>query len=241
MTGKTTSLDSTERLPGRGRCYGSVAAWVLWVLAGVALSPGAFGTAPSSELEALRDADPALRAQSEIATTSETYLVLDLSVPRLRLMNGGAVLRDYPIAAMAVGRPEVAFIPRTATAPVRGGVWHLDRLDPPRVFHRAEVLPPGPGEEPATPPVPLEPSEACPAPDRYYLRFEDGLSIEVVQETSARMVPRLSFVQTALWRLHDLGQSISPRPEIRLRIVMSGTEAGALYRSVPTPVQLVVF
>lgn len=198
----------------------------------------AAATAAAAGGEAL--SDPALRARLEIARQAAPYLVLDLTEPRLRLMHGGAVLRDYPVAAIEAGASAVMFWQRSAALPPRGAVWQLRRLEPARSFGRPVVRPSAPGQVGASPPaIPLEPEKALPAPPRYLLRFDPGLSIEVVPETAERHSWRAAL-RSVRWRIRELAESISPHPEIRLRLVLPAPEAGALYRSLPLPVSLTV-
>ncbi len=212
----------------RGR---SVAAGplVLWLLAAAAVSAGG---EPLS--------DPVLEARLEVATLNQPYLVLDLAKSRLRLMSGGAVLRDYAVSAIEIGGSRVMFLERAARLPAPGGIWELERLDPARSVGRTEIVPPAPGQPPSPVEIPLEPEEALPAPATYRLSFHPGLSIEIAQDERARADPWWALFRRARWRIGELAESISPRPEVRLRLVLPASEAGALYRSLPMPLRLMV-
>ena len=180
---------------------------------------------------------PASRPSAEERGPS---LLLDLAPPRLRLLHGGALLREYAVSSVEVGRPAVLSISRTAVPPETGRIWTLERLDPERRFSRPIILPAAPGADVETVEIPPPPEDAIPAPDRYLLRFGGGLTLEVVGDGSPRDSAWATWPRLARWRLRDLGQSAAWRPEARLRLTLPSPEAGALYRSLPPSVQLIV-
>jgi hypothetical protein len=180
-----------------------------------------------------------LAAQLEIAQGEEPYFVLEPSVPRLRLMCKGVVLREFDVSRVEIGTPAVAFVARRPPPLFSGVVRRLVELDPPRSAPRLEILAPVVGETIEPPVIPLEPSEAQPAPDRYFLRFEGGLTIEVLRD-AAEAGGGTETGNALRRRLEDLFDAIRFEPVLRLRIIMPASEAGSLYRSVPASPPLVV-
>jgi hypothetical protein len=183
-----------------------------------------------------------LRRQIDLG--SETaHLVLDLAGQRLRLMSGGAVLRDYPILAAELGMPTRLFFSTTRASgdwrePIRTGA----ALEPHKQIGRVEMLPSANPDEPAQVPVPAEPEEALPAPERYVLRYDDGFTIEIRTATAPER-PRgfwASFASSIRGRISDAVEIAGGASAPRLRLVLSAKDAGALYRSFPLDSKLVV-
>ena len=176
------------------------------------------------------------------APTAETgpRLVLHLGESRLRMVHGGALLREYEVAAVEEGRPATLFVPRRLARPAHGQAWALDRVEPVPRFNRPIVIPAAPGSHLATVEIPPPPEEAIPVPGRFLLRFDDGLTVEIVADGPTTEPFWSSWFRAARWRLRDVGQALSPRPENRIRLVMPLEEAGALYRSLPPSIELFV-
>jgi len=183
-----------------------------------------------------------LRRQIELAS-EPSHLVLDLAGRRLRLMSGGAVMRDYPILGAEIGMPTRLFIATAEAtgdwrAPLRAGA----QIDPRKTIGRIEMVPSGTADEPAEIPVPAAPEEALPAPERFVLRYEDGFTIEVRSATAPEQ-PRgfwASLGSSLGGRLADAAEIAGGARAPRLRLVLSEGDAGALYRSFPNGSKLLV-
>ena len=204
---------------------------------------------------AVHGADPDADARAHLARENErlrrqidlgsepAHLVLDLAGRRLRLMSGGAVLRDYPILAAELGIPTRLFVSTADSSgdwrePIRTGA----ALDPHKKIGRIELLPSANPDEPTEVPVPAEPEEALPAPDRFVLRYDDGFTIEIRSDTAAER-PRgfwASLASSVRARLADAAEIAGGASAPRVRIVLSAKDAGALYRSFPLDSKLLV-
>lgn len=215
------------------------AAFVLAALCGLAIFPAGSEDAFRTQLERENER---LRRQVELGAET-AHLVLDLAGRRLRLMAGGAVLRDYPIVSAELGMPQRLFLSARGSsvdwrAPIRTGA----KLDPHKTIGRIEMVPSGSPDEPLDIPVPAEPEEALPAPDRFVLRYDDGFTIEVRSATAAERPGGFwgSLVSSLGNRLADAAEIAQGASAPRLRIVLSAADAGALYRSFPTESKLLV-
>jgi hypothetical protein len=185
-----------------------------------------------------------LEALVELAKEPEFYLVLDPQAGTLRLMLRGAELRTFAIEGVQVGLPRIAFIRRHAPGAWRGRIWTGGELDPPREIERVHlaVPPPGAEEEPEVV-IPPTPEEAYPAPLRYHLAFPGGPALEIRPLDTAEdagLWSRFSSWWVSYWG--DLWAAFTTEPDerLRLRLQLSPDEAGALYRSVPPNVSLLV-
>jgi hypothetical protein len=187
-----------------------------------------------------------LLQQVALADGKEFYLVLDPGASRLTLMLSGAELQRYPVAALQVGRPRVAWFTRRDPRPWEDVVWSHGELDPPRQIDRLVIQAPPPGQdaaEPEAPPVPPTPEEMYPVPSRYQVRFDEGRSIEVRPLDADRQAGRLARLRASLgagW--HDALAAAfgSDRDGVRLRIVLDPKDAASLYRSLPPAVRLII-
>ncbi len=173
--------------------------------------------------------------ESRPASTPEPLVVLDVAGQRLRLLYDGAVLRDYPVHGMEAGRPTVLSIAREVNLPPDDDVLTLRAVDPPRPSERPVVVAPEPGEEPLPAAPPPSPEEACPAPRAYFLRFEGGLTVEIRSDGPDENRSWFDAVREVVREIRSRARALAPRPEARIRLTMSAADAGALYRSLPTP------
>lgn len=189
----------------------------------------------SGERRRLERENDALRARLELASSDKPYLLLDLGAQRLRLMDGGAVLRDYVVKRAEIGTPTLAFLPRAAE-PWRDVVSEGAKLDPPRHYGRALMLPGASPDDPAEVPVPPPPEEACPAPPRYLIRYAGGFTVEVTQETGPGPGPWRALRE----KVSAVVDATVGDGEPRLRLVLDAEDAGALYRSFPLDSALIV-
>lgn len=212
---------------------------------------GVSGCAPSAEgvAGATRgDADRgALERIVELARGKAPYLVVDLEDGRLRLMQGGAVLRDCPLRAAELGLPSVLFFRSSPGSGSWNRVYESVRLDPPRVDRRPEIIAPEPGSAPGTEDTPAAepvyipplPEEAIPAPPRYFLRIDGGWTVEIAgpREVGRGPLEWLGSALGAKWQ--DLRDVVARRGP-RLRIVLDAPDAASLYRSLPEDVKLTI-
>ncbi|HXV77052.1 MAG TPA: hypothetical protein VD788_12115 [Candidatus Polarisedimenticolaceae bacterium] len=212
-----------------------IAAAVL-LLSGAAVATAVFGQFGPETLERT---NLRLAEQVTLAERERPYLMLDLSAPRLRLMMGGALLREFAVSGAEVGTPTVLFVRRSPPSPFAGRPRTLAGVHPPRRSRPDEVVAPVPGSVVEPPLVPPDPVEAEPAPERFFLRFDDGLSIEVRQERAATGGWRARYTRLR-WKLVDMLDASRPGPASRLRLVMPESEAGSLYRSIPQATPLIV-
>ena len=92
-------------------------------------------------------------------------------------------------------------------------------------------------------PIPPTPEEAYPVPARYHIRYEGGLSIEVLPpgaRDEGGFWSRLGRGLVLWWR--DARAAVSSRPTdaVRLRLVLSEKDADSLYRALPPDTKLLV-
>jgi len=185
-----------------------------------------------------------LEALAELAKGEAFYLVLDAPAGTLKLMFKGAELRTFAIEEVQVGLPRVGYLERTAVGAWRGRIWTGGELDPPREIERVHLAVPEPGaeEEPEVL-IPPTPEEAYPAPLRYHLSFPGGPALEIRPLDSAEDAgfwSRLASWWVSYWS--DLWAAFATEPDerVRLRLQLSPDEAGALYRSLPPNISLLV-
>ena len=89
------------------------------------------------------------------------------------------------------------------------------------------------GDDPAAPPIPPPPDERFVVPRRYFVRFDEGLALEVC-DAEARSRGRLG----SWWR--DLGDVLplpGGRSSLRLRLTLPSEDAADLYRALPPDVR----
>lgn len=216
-------------------------AWVVpvvWLVSGAWVPACAATPAPPGDSASPARENQLLETQLALAKGEEFYLVLDLSGSTLRLMLRGALLREYPVRGLEVGRPRVLFVPRRSQQDWKGVVWSGGALDPPRDRERVELvavpLPPGAkGNEEPAPAIPPPPEDVYEIPKRFLVRFEEQFALEVRPEGAA----------TAGWGAwwSDRLTVLAPRPqELRLKVVLPREAYDALYRSLPPDVKLLV-
>ncbi len=188
----------------------------------------------------LEEESESLRRRAELAGQEAVHAVLDLSVPRLRLMYGGAVLRDYEISRVELGEPAIAFLPAPSSAEWRNRIMELDAMKPRRHHRRELIEAPEPGGPPPVPVVPPDPEQAIPAPPRYLLRLKGGVSIEIAREDGTLPSAWDRLISRARMKLLDLGDIVLRPRSARLRLVMPAGESDALYRSLPAETKMLV-
>jgi hypothetical protein len=214
---------------------------------GVAAAAALCAAAAAAEDDAtatirLARGNDALARLAELAGGTDFYLVLEPDSLRLALELQGARLREFPLESIAAATPRVAFLPRPADPSLRDGSWRTrawrgGELDPPRVRDRIEIdaEPPDPDrpEGSVEIPIPPTPEEAIAVPPRYFVRFTDGLVVEI-----AATRPGLRSSASFEDRLAAAG--LRRTDPWRLRLRMAPADADALYRSLPPSVGLVV-
>jgi hypothetical protein len=172
-------------------------------------------------------ADAWLRRQLEVASGREFYLLLDPAASALRLMLQGVVLREYRVLGVETGTARVLFYQRAVPAEWSERIWTGGRLEPEPRRERVEIRPPteGAAANAEEPPIPPTPEELLSAPPRYFVRFEGGLALEVLE----------AGVRSSAGYLADLWESLEPRggDAIRLRVTLGAEDAASLYRSLP--------
>lgn len=204
-----------------------------------------------------------LERQLALAKSETFYLVLAPDTPDLRLMFAGATLVRVPVTALEVGTGRQFFSEAAPPAGWRDMAWTKGALVPGRPIDELNLIVPEPEPEPAaegaeadaasaaaetaeTAEVPegLPPTaeEAIEVPARYLVRFEGGLTLEIVQAPDAaaslweRLTTRLRM------RLEDVLSVLraSSRDNVRLRLTMAAEDASALYRSLPPEPSLLI-
>ena len=180
-----------------------------------------------------------LKVHLELAETDSFYLRVDAAEQRLDLMLQGVLLHSYPIRSLEVGWPRVALLRRTIDADWAERGWSGGRLSPARPDERIEIRANDGDSSPPEPPVPRPPEEICPAPPRFVVRYEGGLSLELVgeavdgeQRTEGPILRRLADAARAAWVFGD----IAPR----VRITLPAGELASLYRGLPPDTSLLL-
>jgi hypothetical protein len=201
---------------------------------------------PRSEAARLLRTNAQLQKQIELAAGTEFYLVLDPKAAGLTLMLKGAPLQRFAVLGLQVGHPRAAWMSARDPRHVQSAIWSRGELDPPRQLDRLviQAAEPGKGEaEQAPPQVPPTPEELYPVPSRYYVRFADGLSVEIRPREADASVGRWARARAAVAeKWHDISAATgaSDRDAIRLRITLDPKEAQSFYRSLPPAVRLIV-
>jgi len=203
------------------------------------------GPDPAAEVARLATENAGLEALVTLASGKEFYLVLDPAAPDLRLMLRGAELQRFPVQALSVGVPRVAWLRRRESRPWQGVIWEGGRLDPPREADRVELTAPPPGttDTPPAVPIPPTPEEAFPVPPRYHIWFGGGPAIEIrprEADASASRWSRVAVWWHARWRDTVAALTSSPDDRVRLRVVLAPEDADSLYRSLPPDTKLLV-
>lgn len=173
------------------------------------------------------------------------YLLLDTERPSLHLMLRGAVLDEYWVESVELGRARRCF-----GDPGDPGAWDLavrtgGRLVPPRPSLPAEFHAPAPsdtGEGGASLPIPPTAEEAIPYPGTYRLRFSDAAAL-VIRGTPSPAIrngrPEPSWLSRLGNRADEAG-AVWAGEKTRLRLILAEEDAVRLYRSVPEGTGLVV-
>lgn len=200
---------------------------------------------PSDDLARLQRDNLLLRQMLELAKGEKFYLILDTRASTLTLMLRGATLHTWRVAGIEIGGQRVAFVSRDLPENWEGRVWDKGRLDPERKIDRFELVapPPTPEGTETDVPIPPTPEEAYPVPARYHIRFDGGLSIEVVPPSAAEEggVVRRFGRRIAHW-WSDAWAAVSSRSDdaVRLRLILSDEDANSLYRALPPDTKLFI-
>ncbi len=214
---------------------------ILWAPAAAAAA-AADAVDPSALALRMRE-NAAVERLAEATKGSDFYLVLEPDSAALTLQLGGAKLRRIAVESMEFVTPSLAFVPRRRLPPAEAAAllertWKGGELDPPRKRDRIEVAapPPDPNREEGSVAIPVPPPAevAILVPDRYFLRFADGLVLEITAE-------RPGLRSSATWedRLAALG--LRKADWWRLRLRLSAADADLLYRALPPSIGFVAW
>jgi hypothetical protein len=200
-------------------------------------------TTGADPVDTLRTEIEVLDRQVELATGKAFYLILSEEASELRLMFGGALLQQFPVSSMEVGYPRLTFRRVGEVPPWSSKVWRNGALVPGRAVETAVLQPPAAGaDDEIETPVPPTVEEAIPVPERYLIRFTDGLALEIAQPAD----PSEGYIASRLrllglrWSEVRSVMSQSTVDAVRVRLVLDRTVAEALYRSVPADVGLMM-
>ena len=198
------------------------------------LGAGARAAEPAEDPARLERENRILGQKIELAKGDAFYLVLDPRAKRLSLMLKGAELRSFPVLAIEIGEPRIAFVPRGFAGDATGRIWTAGSLDPPRDRDRLEMqVAKETSETPAEPVIPPTAEEAYPVPERYRIRFAAGLALEIAPAGgggSAR----------SWWEEGSAALRVHPADAVRLRVTLAPEDAAGLYRSLPPDTSLLV-
>jgi hypothetical protein len=203
-----------------------------------------------------------LRRLVELARSGSFYLLLDPAARTLTLNHRGVVARTWTIERIEMGTPRVLFVARRAPVDLAGTTWTNGRLDPPRAQQRPllEVDSQGTPQGPEPELIPPTPEEAVPAPGRYRIRFDGGLTVEVVAAVpdlaesgdatpagsgteAGRIGSSLGGWKSAVdhrWVDAEEAIALNPGSSSRLKLVLPAAEAAGLYRGFPLGADLLV-
>jgi len=185
----------------------------------------------------------ALRKELALAKGTDFYLLVDPVRRTLRLMLSGVVLEEYHLHDLAIGTFRAPFQRSSALNPA-GLLATQGALDPPRERDRFElVVGPGETDPPPEPPVPPPAEEIYRIPPRYWIRYADGVAVEVRSREESRKASLKTLVLEHIWEplrmaLADLRNK--NRDKVRLLLEMSREDAAALYRVLPPDTKLLV-
>lgn len=140
-----------------------------------------FASSVTPETEADRALE-ALRRRIELARSGSFYLVLDPGAGTLMLSYRSVTARTWPVTRVEIGGRRILFVGSTPRSDLGGTAWTAGRLVPARTKERPllEVDSQGTPQGPEPPLIPPTPEEAVPAPPSYLIRFEEGLTVEIV-------------------------------------------------------------
>ncbi len=185
--------------------------------------------------------------RAALAASDDFYVVVDPVRNKLVLMLKGATLREYPIEALQVGAPRVAFRQRHLADDWQGRIWKGGALVPARDHERIEIIPPDSTKVDSTNAAVLEPpplpEDMYPVPPRYHVRYTGGLSLEFRPhelDESQKWTARISNGLHGWYR--DMRAALAEQPEdvVRLRILMQPEHAASFYRALPPSTLLLV-
>ncbi len=201
---------------------------------------GGSQAAPADPADWRREAaaNRSLGLELELAKGKPFYLLLDTETPRLRLMLNGVVLEEFPVERLDMGVPERLFVNGRAPDEVRERIWKAGKLDPPNRDQRTVIKPPEPNtpEDELKPPEPMTP---IPAPDRYFVKFDGPLVLEVRSVGSpTSLLGRI--VGASQRQLTDLAAVVGGGAASRVRVFLQHADAELLYQSLPPETQLLV-
>jgi hypothetical protein len=208
-----------------------LAAWVF----------GPIAAAPDDPVTAWRQAaaeNRSLGLELELAKGKAFYRLLDTETPRLRLMLNGVALEEFPVDRYDLGVPERMFVNGGSPDEVRDRIWKAGKLDPPNRDERTVIKPPDPGtpEDELKPPDPMTP---LPVPDRFFVKFDGSLMLEVRTDgSSSSFLGRI--VEAGQRHLADLAIAVSGDAAARVRVFLRHADAELLYQSLPPDTQLLV-
>lgn len=198
----------------------------------------ASGEAASGEAAELAREVASLRQQVDLASGKAFYLLLDPVESTLELVLHGVVLETYAVSSIEVGWPRVAFVGHATVDGWRERAWTHGEMDPVRAEDRLEIRVDADNPPPEEMPVPLTPEERFPAPDRWLVRYEEDLSLEIVaddaEESSFRPWSALAR------RAEDLSAALFGDRETRVRVTLPREGAATLYRSLPPASSLLI-
>lgn len=211
--------DHTLRLAGLTRRTRFSRAAVLAIV----LTTVAAGCSPRPHAPPSREAgEAAIRTQ---ASLDQPMLVVDLGLARLDLHHGPALLRSFEFSAAELGRSRWASWAWARGVPAVGP-WTPVSMSPARRTETRVVRPPEAGRPDPSGSVewiPPRPEELNPDPDRVRVRYSGGLTLEL----------RADDAPAPGWESAFDGDLI-------VRLAMSRTDLGMLFRSLPDSTALVV-
>ena len=182
----------------------------------------------------------ALEMQLEMAASDSFYLEIDPRAATMRLRLAGVSLRDYPLLALELGTPRLAFVRLGAAIDAAGTTWPAGELDPPRPEVRMELQPPDPNAPDSTLPVfqPPPSIEEMPVPSTFRIRYAGGMTLTV---TSPH--PEVAGFKGMWSAVRDkfaaLDEALGSR-RAHLRVVLDRADAQHLFRSMPPGTRLLV-
>lgn len=150
------------------------------------------------------------------------------------------MLGDYDVRGIQLGAPRFLELIGHSGPGYPAGVWEPLRVVPEREREHIELRsdrPVEPDPVASVPWIPLPPEALNPTPGRFVIQYRGGLGLEVVRDGSSSADPHRS------WRrwLASAGLLMPwHRDHVRLRLLMSEPEAGALYRSGAAEAALIV-
>jgi hypothetical protein len=152
----------------------------------------------------------------------------------------GAELRRYPVLALEIADPQVAFVSRGESHDWQGKIWIGGTLVPQREQDRVEIKAPPQGSDvpESAPAIPPTPEEKYPVPPRYGIRYQGGLFVEIRPEGDDPSHDTFGHRLSAWWE--DFKEALRPEPSdrIRLRLTLQLEDARAVYRSLPPDTKL---